>query len=369
MRFIICLGLLMRTLHIDLPVGSGYGWGTCGTNLTAKLKERFRDHLANPDSREADVCLSAISGPQWGCAGNKRGRTMVGYGFIEQSAVALSYSWERDRNWDKIVHGSYWMKESVGWSKDEVIWQGADPELFFHDPGVSPDPDWFTVGIWGKLEWRKGQDVAIKALSLFAQTHKNVRVIHAIHNPWPELIEHMVTVSRNEINVLCFEMPWFDPYKREDWDLYVTSMFKSAGDRGNIMHRAVSGNLAPHYQQCDVSLFTARAEAGQSLNLNESLACGVPAIVVHEHGYGDLTSEYEYPCKDLLLNNSTEKYRKGFGEYFEPCIDEIVSKLHYAYVKKEELRSRREQVAAFGRCYTWDLAADKFATILNPLLK
>jgi len=361
----------MRTLHVDFPVGNGYGWGTCGTNLNAKLKERFKDHLANPESRVADLCIGAINGPQWGYAGSKRGRHMIGYGFIEQSEVAIEHTWDRERNWDQVVHGSSWMKDTIGWPKDHMIIQGADPNVYYRDPSIEPDPDAFTVGLWGKLEWRKGQDIAIRALSLFAQSHKNVnvRVIHAIHNPWPDLIRQMYSISHIDNSLVCFRMPDFDRYEENEWDLYVTNLFKGAGDYGNIAHRAVRGNLAPHYQKCDVSLFTARLEAGQSLNLTESLACGVPAIVFHEHGYGDLTCEYEYPCKDLLLNESRDRYLKGFGEYYQPCIDEVISKLHYAYVKKEELRSRRKQIAEFGRCYTWDLAADNFARIIEPLLK
>ena len=363
----------MRTLHVDFPVGTGYGWGTCGTNLNAKLKERFKDHLANPESRVADLCIGAINGPQWGYAGSKRGRHMIGYGFIEQSEVAVEHTWERERNWDTVIHGSSWMKDTVGWSKDHMIIQGADPSVYYRDPSIEPDPDAFTVGLWGKTEWRKGQDIAIRALLLFAQSHKNVRVVHAIHNPWPGLVRNLAVMRVDKIGDVATPVPWWGPgeYDSEEnqWVKFVNDWFREAGAGSNIVHRAVRGNLAPHYQQCDVSLFTARLEAGQSLNLNESLACGVPAIVFHEHGYGDLTCEYEYPCKDLLLNESKERYLKGFGEYYQPCMDEIISKLHYAYVKKEELRSRRKQIAEFGRCYTWDLAADNFARIIEPLLK
>jgi glycosyltransferase involved in cell wall biosynthesis len=365
-----------RSFVSVLPEGDGYGWGVCGKQLNSRLNKMLGSVPLPLDDKYpkevADVCLQAIAGPDWSYSVNARGYVNIGYGFIEHRKIADRYRWMAKHNWDMIVAGSEYMKSEirpiVGPSVQvEVVIQGADPDVFKIREDVRPDDNFFTIGSFGKFEFRKSQDVVAKAVAIFSKTHKNVRLIHAWENRWTALVDEFANYS--DIGVTACRVTTggdsLSDYTGQSWGNYVHNMLKRAGAPSGLEHLPVNGDLSRVYGLCDVALFPNRVEAGTNLCLHEALSSGVPCIAINDHGHGDLIEREDYPCSDLSLNGQALKFDDRFDIYSEPCLDEVISKLHYAYNRKAELLDRREDVSYFGHRFTWNRSADQMAGIVR----
>jgi len=370
---------LLSSVCSALPEGSGYGWGVCGSEINKGLASLLGTCELPADSGYpqlvANVCLQAINGPDWGFSTNYRGDYNVGYGFVEHWGIARKYKYNARHNWHRVVSGSSYMadrySEAVGSLRGcaDVVIQGVDTDKFKYDPDIFPDDDFLTIGSYGKFEFRKAQDVVAKAISIFSKSHKNLRLIHAWENKWPTLVDEFAAYS--DIGVTKTKIftggESVQDYCGTKWFNYVSGFLRQAGCSG-LEHLPVSGDISNIYGRCDVAIFPNRSEAGTNLCLHENLAVGVPCIVLDAHGHEDLTGHFDYPCSDLTLKEYRRVADDRFGEYFEPCVDEIVSKLHYAYVKKQDLLKRRKSISEFGARFTWDKSAKCMAEIIKYLL-
>lgn len=368
---------MLSSVCSALPEGYGYGWGVCGSEINKRLASLLGTSQLPPDNGYpqlvANVCLQAINGPDWGFSTNYRGDYNVGYGFIEHWGIARKYKYNATHNWNFVISGSSYMNEMfnemMGFAAAMRVIQGVDTDKFRYDPDIVPDDDFFCIGSYGKLEFRKAQDVVAKAVAIFSKSHKNVRLIHAWENKWPTLVDEFAAYS--DIGVTACKVltggESMSDYSGGKWGQYVSGFLRRAGCSG-IDHMPINGDLSSIYGRCDVALFPNRLEAGTNLCLHENLASGVPCIALDAHGHEDLTGHADYPCTDLTLKEYKRVADDRFGEYFEPCVDEIVSKLHYAYVKKQDLLKRRQVISEFGSRFTWDKSAKAMAEIIKYLL-
>src|SRR5262249_29527648 len=89
---------------------------------------------------------------------------------------------------DHIADGSTWCADALrdaGFNNVSVILQGVD-RRFFNTLGNEKDwlRDRFVVFSGGKLEFRKGQDLVIRAFAILQQRHKDVMLVNNWFNLW-----------------------------------------------------------------------------------------------------------------------------------------------------------------------------------------
>ena len=349
----------MNKYSCYLSKPGAYGWGRCSENVAPFLRNDGvfigETTMVGPPEVDAEIVLSAVSDFRFQYTSDKMGKRNVGYGFIENNILAKQHAYYADRLWDRIACGSSWMKdwlsEAVEVDCDLVI-QGVDFDQFRPEATKSASlRDTFTVGSFGKFEFRKGQDIVIKAMSLFQQMHPEVWLYYNWTNPWTSLIREFAWNSNALVRM---------PYSLQD-SLYAgqgAEFLDAVLARNKVenRHNTQRWPMREAYLSCDVILFPNRCEAGTNLCLMEALACGIPCIATNATGHTDITGSIEYPHKDLLLNCGKNKvFYQGdtpLGEWYEPCLDEVVSKLEQAYRMRDELEKRRT-VKGLSERLTW----------------
>ncbi|MGH8671986.1 MAG: hypothetical protein ACREUA_08120, partial [Burkholderiales bacterium] len=190
-------------LTLALPLGSTFGWGICGKNLARELArlspvrlvtspfeagdigdeleylELRRIHVARDAARlpaSGGPVFQAITGAELlPFAREIRGTRNVGYAFIEHSMLPSSSLDNARAHFDVVVAGSNWCREvlsSHGLEQTDVVVQGVDPTIFnMVENQKSFLEDQFVVFSGGKFEFRKGQDIVMRAFRVLQERH------------------------------------------------------------------------------------------------------------------------------------------------------------------------------------------------------
>jgi glycosyltransferase involved in cell wall biosynthesis len=347
-------------------MGSTYGWGIAGTRINEELA-RLTELTVYPlgqqqvtqslsllmgemyrPVKEVDMPVLHALGPTFipinpNVWSTKRD---VGYCFIEDLAQADLF---RDNAWrwsDVVVAGSHWnasqLTRVLGRSVP-VVWQGVDCDFFEAEDFQKCHPDRFVVFSGGKFEFRKSQDVVIKAFKIFSHHHPDALLLNCWNNPWKfseqtmlesKLIQYdaALNISENTLQNISTNL----------WSLdYVL-------DRVSLRY---------FYKQADVALFPNRCEAGTNLVLMECMASGVPVIATHATGHIDvLSDDHAYLARDLTPI-------PGHPHWMEPNVDEIVSLLERAYTQKTERSLKAEKARKFIRNFSWAKTAQQLLKI------
>lgn len=370
------MGVKTSDFSVALPYGDRHGWGIAGAKIADGLTRKGASITCRVDQGDGygpskRHLLQAITGVDFDYASRLISDGLnVGYGFIENDIQAKRYTPRARRLWDHIICGSTWMKdwlsEQFNHDRLSVAIQGVDPEVFNYQE-VPRDTDWFTVGSFGKFEYRKGQDIVIRAMKRFCERHKDVRLLHQWGNDWPQSAAEMGHIPGTGF-------PKFDPNQNMN-EIRTGDFFKAYMDAIGIPNENVgrlpNNKMANIYRRCDVALFPTRCEGGQALPFQESLACGVPCIVSDATGHQDITEDCDYPCSDLLLRGGKDFVHKlgdvEIGNWYAPCEDYVQSQLEYAYRTRKSLEYRRHDIAEFGKVFTWNYTVEQFDRILNGL--
>jgi len=263
-----------------------------------------------------------------------------------------------------IIAGSTWNEQVLrahGLNNVRTILQGVDP-LLFHPAATAPqDSDRFVVFSGGKLELRKGQDIALAAFRQFASRHPDAVLVGAWHCPWPQLARSV------DQTTLAAPIVFNDKGA-----LDATAWAAANGLRPEQFIDAghVANALVPQLlRQVDVALFPNRCEGGTNLVAMECMASGVPTILSANTGHLDLIGDDN--C--YVLNRQTgvgfAKGAAAFGEtpgWGESDIDEAVELLELAYQDREAARRRGAAGAATLAKLPWSrTAAEMKAAILG----
>ena len=342
-----------RMIALSLPRGSGFGWATCGENLIREFQKMpggaYGVVLENDLPLElGDPVLHAIQGVNLLPMQPQVRSTVkdVGYCFIEDSLQAILY---RSNGWryfnGNVVAGSEWGARNlrdIGFKDAVAVVQGVDTDLFRPVEPVQPrDPGRFIIYSGGKWEFRKGQDVAVKAAAVMMQRHPDVYLMCHWHNPWPATVGPVT--ARDALR-----------------DAKIPVDRISGSIDGPWVHEAL-----PHwYSSCDVGLFPNRCEAGTNLVMMEFMACGRPVIATYAHGHADVLNKSD----PLILHAQKQFVHMGLdsqprGLWYEPDLGEVIDRLEWAYGHRERMEAAGEVNRQRMLKFTWASAARKLMDV------
>lgn len=250
---------------------------------------------------------------------------------------------ERMRSYDRIVTGSTWntnVLEGHGLKPIKVI-QGIDTENFRPLP-KRYFKDRFVVFSGGKLEHRKGQDLLVKAFSIFASTHPDALLIAAWRSPW----EKNLNASINTAEV-CL------PYQpQEDVGQSIREWLSKNGlkEEQYLVLEATPNRLMPDvFREVDLAIFPNRCEGGTNLVAMEALCSGVTCALSVNTGHLDLVG----PENCIPLSHQGRVNAPDTVDWGESSVEEILAALQSTYDgKRVNVERARDSVVDF----TWSRA-------------
>jgi tetratricopeptide (TPR) repeat protein/glycosyltransferase involved in cell wall biosynthesis len=374
-------------IGVGIELSLSTGWGVFGTNLTLQLLQRS-DYLPIPllpplhlndfsplHRRLLDPLFArqqrifktlaetahSISVPflVLKALGNHfvtvdaleriRGSHTVGLIFSEDTQFTKA-DLAKAGAYDRIIAGSRWNAEILrqyGIQHVSTICQGIDPTLFHPAPKSGLWSDRFVVFSGGKLEFRKGQDLVVKAFRDFQTRHPDAVLLTAWHNLWP------ATMADLERSRYVNGTPTIDQSGRlqiKDWLVKQGIPDSACLDMGPITNSTIGQIL----READVALFPNRAEGGTNLAAMESMACGIPTILSANTGHLDLIHDNHcYALRHQRPVDPTPNYQ-GTDGWGESDIDEIIETLETVYQNREHAQQIGQASAHFMLDWTWE---------------
>lgn len=356
----------MKNLYLALSYGENFGWGVCSKYLKQQITKLYPktfllDNLCKQDDNNYydgivfHALVSHILEPLY----KSRGEINVGYCFFEQEMNKISI--DNARKYDLILGGSTWNEEKLkasGIKHSAKLIQGIDPNIFFYQE--PKDFNHFVIFSGGKFEFRKAQDVVIKAVSIMQKKYPDVVLINAWFNMWPQTMLSMANSKHIIFNLRG--------------NNYIEMINNILSDNGIDLERTITLELVDNfklpsiYKLTDIGLFPNRCEGGTNLVLMEYMATGRTVIATNATGHTDiLTNDNSYALnnnKSLQIHNGQEL----IYDWIEPDLDEIIAKLEYAYLHREENVQKGKIAAKSLQSFTWENSAKSFLSSIQKFL-
>jgi glycosyltransferase involved in cell wall biosynthesis len=372
-------------INTCLPSGNYHGWGICGDALNRAISPLADGWLvAFPPSGPTDIfgqtsplyrrldagfplvvaspLLQAIQGENllpvrqnlW--SSEKNG----GYIFAENNIRIRDFAPNGRRYFEHIFAGSTWLEDvlrEAGLNNVSTVVQGVDVDVF-KPMGRTRWRDSFVIFSGGKFEYRKGQDIVIRATAIMMERHSDVMLLPLWYNPWTQTMLSMAKSKHIKISSFASS--------------YEKIIYTALTENGIPLDRVIPVEqpvqhgpaVAELIANCNVGCFPCRCEGGTNLVLMEAFACGLPCVASTGTGHADVVDA----TATLSLERYTETPIYDGGQHVatwpEPDIDEVVDKLELAYahggpsVAGELNRQRMQQ-------FTWAAAAKKFYEVLT----
>jgi glycosyltransferase involved in cell wall biosynthesis len=272
----------------------------------------------------------------------------------------------RLRDYPLVIAGSAWNRQilhEAGAPRVELVLQGVDTSHFHPAPKRNVFPGRFIVFSGGKLEYRKGQDLVLRAFRIFARHHPDALLLTAWASPWPELARGLGSQTVPDTGTTEGLAP--PTFNAEGlFDARIWTHANGIPDRQVFHCGSLANHLMPRIlREADVALFPNRAEGGTNLVAMESIACAIPVILSANTGHLDLLQDQSVTAlsrQSTIPGETTE----GWGE---SNIDEIVAALESIYRNPEAAQTRARHAAANLAPLTWTAQMDKLANLLLPL--
>ncbi|MEA3332400.1 MAG: glycosyltransferase family 4 protein [Pseudomonadota bacterium] len=269
---------------------------------------------------------------------------------------------ERAKRFPLIITGSHWngeiLKKNNFPEQIETVIQGIDPTTFHPAPKSGIFRNRFVIFSGGKLEYRKGQDIAIAAFKIFQERHPEALLLTAWHNSWPESMAEITTAGY--VSGL--------PDSKQDQQQAIAGWLLNNGlkeDSFIVLPEAPNIYMAPVMREADVALFPNRGEGGTNLVAMEALACGIPTILAANSGQLDFAdANICYPIKEQGKVKATTNM-PGVEGWGESSIEEIVETLEEIYDNPNLAQQRARQATKHMQDFTWKNQVDKLLQKLN----
>ena len=378
-----------------MPRGTSHGWGVCGRYLASELSRQTHLHYITQPFEPGDIgneeqyrqlltcylpleklngskddrrpigldapVIQTIEGIQfrpW--LVTVKGTRTIGYTFFEENIISPDAIQWADQYYDTIAVGSSWCETVLkehGFNRTRTIVQGIDPSIFHPGGEKQRYPDNFVIFSGGKFEFRKGQDIVMRAVKILQDRYPDILLVASWYNHWPQTMNTMAV----------------SPYIKYP---------KAAGAFEETMQRTIAVNgLDPQrmvllpplpnlrmpevYRDSDIGLLPNRCEGGTNLVLMEYMACGRPVVASNLTGHQDVVDS-RYAClvhaKSLL---SIQQNKRVIARWEDPDLDEVVAHLDWAYHHRDDLRSMGQLAATAMSSFTWQQTAQGFLDIIK----
>jgi len=370
-------------LYLVFPLGHNYGWGVCGRYLAKELAKIAEtrlltgaDDINKVDDEIDRLFLKGISADREAVAGDLpgaviqaimghnllpmegrvTGRPHIGYTFFEHSFLPPQSIEDARRIFDIVVAGSSWCEDVLrqhGLQDTACIVQGVDRTIFNAcENRKTLFDDRFVIFSGGKLEFRKGQDLVIRAFKVMQDRHDDVLLVNSWFNPWPSSMRTMS--SSPYIHFTCES----DNYLRNIEGLLVMNGVNPK----NVVTLPPKPNvaMAAIYKNTDCGLFSNRCEGGTNLVLMEYMACGKPAIVSNSSGHRDVAGEHNAVMLKRMKKLAISDNETKIAEWDDPDIDEIIDRLEWAYNNRTALGAIGDAAGESMKKFSWRSAAEQF---------
>jgi glycosyltransferase involved in cell wall biosynthesis len=141
-------------------------------------------------------------------------------------------------------------------------------------------------------------------------------------------------------------------------------MFRDfASDPRIKLWRYEAVDISDVYNVADCFVFPSRGE-GFGLPPRESACAGIPTIALKAHGTLDVEN-WGIPLEKFTR---TRDHLDGFGQWWEPDLDEITEKMRWVFDNANEAKEVALKGAEWIRNnQTWQHAAQKLEWVLNSL--
>lgn len=248
-----------------------------------------------------------------------------------------------------IVAGSSWNRDLMlanGIKQSALVLQGIDPTVFHPGPRAGLFPDRFLVFSGGKFEYRKSQDLVMKAFAVFSQRHPEALLVTAWHSPWPKLAQTV------QIHPGVPPVP-FSKTGQPDIPAWAAAFGVREGavlDLGAVPNVQMPVIL----REMDVAVFPNRCEPGTNLVAMECMACGLPVILSRNTGHTDIIGDDDcYPLNRQKPVPPFPPLTLGTDGWGESDSEEIVEALEAAWQNRDEARRRGLKAAAKMAELSW----------------
>jgi glycosyltransferase involved in cell wall biosynthesis len=376
--------------YVIMPWGKTFGWGVCGRYLTKELSRMANIRLLTKqwhrELAENDLefrCFSELLADEQDLkrleANNDRFPVLqgisdhrlepfhrpvkapwkVGYTFFEallsEADVKHAASY-----FDVIAAGSSWCADRLrekGFPNVATVIQGIDALRF--NPGYATKElfeDRFVVFSGGKFEFRKGQDIVIKAFKLFQDKHRDVLLVNSWFNHWAFNMKTMSSSQHIQYQ-----------YQAGDYLSHMNQTLQAHGiDARNVLTLPVYVNEAmPQiYQNTDIGLFPNRCEGGTNLVMMEYMACGKPVIASDSSGHKDIVHADNALIVGSKGTITIMKDNRPYAVWDEPDLDQTVHQLEWAYHHRDAIRKLGQNAGRQLAKLTWRQPAEQFHRLL-----
>jgi glycosyltransferase involved in cell wall biosynthesis len=282
----------------------------------------------------------------------------IGVAFLEQTRLPADAA-ERLHRYELVVAGSSWNQDllrDAGAPNVALVTQGIDPSHFHPAPRRGLFKDRFVVFSGGKLEFRKGQDLVLRAFRIFSLRHPEAMLLTAWGSPFASMAS-----SLSDAGLASPRIGADEQVDVADWTRVNGIPDEKVLHCGPVPNRAVARIV----READVALFPNRAEGGTNLVAMECMACGVPVILSANTGHLDLLGNDAAIA--LLRQKPIEgDDHRGWGV---SDVDEIVAALESVYANPVAARIMGQKGAAFMQNLTWSGQMDRLADLVKRQLR
>ena len=377
-------------LHLIFPIGSRSGWDICGKYLAIEISkltdislvtsspitfDQIGDELEycsisrlpinSIDEDYFDRTQNLLKGVSlrtlndldlsiW--LGDIRSEITIGYTFYLGSPLTELQK-ASAKNLNIIIAGSSFSEvqlNNAGIENTRTIIQGINPQLFNPSSNLkSLFNDRFVIFSGGKFEFRKGQDIVLRAFKIFSDRHSDAILVNSWVNQWD--------FSLNTMFASCLIDFCFDSKD------YVGSMNRLYQLNGIDPEKVITLSIKPShllsyiFKNSDIGLFPNRCEGGTNLMLMEYMACGKPVIATSKTGHSDIVrEENSFSLKNYGPVSTRGDHSSEYPGWVEPDIEEILDHLETAYNDPDLCKKKGEAAGESLSELTWQKSALEF---------
>ena len=262
---------------------------------------------------------------------------------------------KRAREYDRLVVHSTFNRELLdeqGITETACVFQGVDFDELTPVPPAKRFGDRFVVFSGGKLEFRKGQDIALAAFRRFHERHPDALLVTAWHNPWPHM---SADIAESPLTPVAPAVGENGKLRIVEWAMANGVPPEGFIDMGFLARQQIAAILA----ECHAAIFPNRCEGATNLVAMEAMACGVPVILSANTGHLDLIRDGNcLPLRHQSQVADPAGKRRGWGE---SSVEEVVERLETLYTDRALARASAGEAQAFLRGErTWRAFAEHF---------